>query len=242
MLYSDYWNNLVNYDQAAVGGYPDQYQFWFVVLPHFMNEVVNRHSKGFFNTDVWVTTLPTNDRMVICPRNLLRFDTHGVFITVGSTPTSLQPGYEIIPNNDIPWVGPIQEASTVAGYPSSYRMVIAKQGEVASIDPIYGDMKLMILNRKPVAGLWIRATYITRPPIPNHPGGTWTDTDLSYNVPDQLIPLLVIFHRAYIYGDREAGNKDTRFDRQMKRFYAALETIDSIITAGPRHYGMVGSN
>jgi hypothetical protein len=53
---------------------------------------------------------------------------------------------------------------------------------------------------------------------------------------------LSVFNRAFIYGDREAGNQDNRFVTQMKRFYAMLDTLDPIMGASPRGYHMVGSN
>ena len=91
-------------------------------------------------------------------------------------------------------------------------------------------------------GLVLRLVYVQRPPLPAHPSGVWTDTNLSLYIPNQLIPVLVLLHRAYIYGDRASGNQDSRLDVSMKRYYAALEALNPIMAASPGGHHMVGSN
>jgi hypothetical protein len=251
MLYSSYWKNLVNYDESAVGGYPHDWQFWYLILPQFANEVYNRHGKGYFNTTTLSIPIPVNDNRIVLPQDVLTIEPHGAFITGAPIlGNNIQwAGYEIVPNNGIPAIAAVTEHNAHAdfphpqpGYPSSYRIAAALIPELPPGDDSEGDYKVIVFNCPAVAGLTLRITYVQRPMIPAHPLGVWADTNLSLYIPNQLIPILSIFHRAYIYGDREAGNNDTRFERQMKRFYAALETLDPVMQASPRGYHMVGSN
>jgi hypothetical protein len=251
MLYSAYWRYLVNYDESAVGGYPHEWQFWYIVLPQFMSEVYNRHGKGYWNTTTLSIPIPANDSRIVLPQDVLTIEPHGAFITgapiMGNNIVGT--GYEIIPNHDVPGIGAVMEYGDHAdyphpgpGYPSTYRIAAALIPELPPGDDSEGDYKVIVFNRPAVAGLTLRIKYVQRPLVPAHPLGVWSDTNLSLYVPNQLIPLLSVFNRAFIYGDREAGNQDNRFVTQMKRFYAMLDTLDPIMGASPRGYHMVGSN
>jgi hypothetical protein len=250
MLYSAYWRFLVNYDESAVGGYPHDWQFWYIVLPHFCNEVYNRHGKGYFNTTAFSIPIPAGDNRIVLPQDVLTIETHGAFITgaplLGNNINWA--GYEITPNNDIPAIGAVTEWNEHAdypkpanGYPSTYRIAAALIPELPPGDDSEGDYKVIVLNCPATDGLTLRLKYVQRPPIPAHPLGVWSDTNLSLYIPNQLIPVLALLHRAYIFGDREAGNQDSRFDRQMKRFLGALETLNPIMAASPSGHHMVNS-
>lgn len=237
MLFSEYYDTLVNFDQVAVGGYPAAARFWRVILPGFQNRLYSLLGPAYFQRKIWSEPNAPATRTQIPPSDLLRFEDHGVFAQFSG-----QSRYELVPNFENKPIPVVQESSTTAGYPTSYRLRIGVNGDAPSYDAIGEDYTVMVLDLIPVSVFSIRANYITRFPVPPHPGGVWQDVDLRLCIPGQFIPALTHFHRASIFHDREGGNKDSRHRSAMEMFDNAVEDLFPIMQGGPMGHAVVDSN